>query len=49
MGCLKCDGQLQKVVIGEVDKCERCCGSWFDLGELKRILEHQRIDKLRND
>ncbi len=51
MNCVKCDGQLRKVVIGEieVDKCDRCSGIWFDLGELEKILEQKHIEALRNE
>jgi len=40
MNCVKCDGQLRKIVIGEVevDKCE-----------LEKILERESIDRLRNE
>jgi len=51
MNCVKCDGQLRKVVIGEieVDQCDSCAGIWFDLGELEKILESESIDKLRKE
>ena len=50
MDCVKCDGQLKKVVLGEVevDQCEKCSGIWFDLGELKPILEAEDIAALKN-
>ena len=50
MDCIKCDGELVKAIIDEVevDKCDKCSGIWFDFGELKKILDGSNIDKLRN-
>jgi Zn-finger nucleic acid-binding protein len=50
MQCVKCDGQLEKVTIGqvEVDKCSSCSGIWFDLRELDKILESGSIASLKN-
>ena len=51
MQCVKCDGQLRRVILGEieVDKCDRCSGIWFDCGELDKILEADSIDALKNE
>ena len=51
MQCVKCNGQLQKVTLGEVevDKCSSCSGIWFDIGELDKILESGRIEALKNE
>ncbi len=50
MKCVKCDGDLKKVVLGEVevDQCEKCSGIWFDLGELRQIMDAEDIDVLKN-
>lgn len=51
MQCVKCDGELQRVIIDkvEVDKCDKCSGIWFDFGELDKILESGSIDALKNE
>ena len=50
MQCVKCEGQLETVTLGqiEVDKCDRCSGIWFDLRELDKILESGSIESLKN-
>ena len=42
MNCVKCDGQLSKVVIGEitVDKCDRCGGT----GNMVRVTSLKDAD-----
>ena len=49
MDCVKCDGHLEAVTLGgvEVDRCNKCSGIWFDLGELSKILEYGVTEKLR--
>ena len=51
MKCVKCDGQLQRVTVDdvEVDKCEKCSGIWFDIGELAKVLEANSIESLKNE
>ncbi|MEJ2201722.1 MAG: zf-TFIIB domain-containing protein [Desulfuromonadaceae bacterium] len=51
MQCVKCNGELQRVTLGEieVDKCVKCSGIWFDIGELDKILESSSIDTLKNE
>ena len=51
MQCVKCDGELQRVSLDEVevDKCDKCSGIWFDIGELDKILESGAIDSLKNE
>ena len=51
MQCVKCDGELQRVTLDkvEVDKCTKCSGIWFDIGELDKILESSSIDSLKNE
>lgn len=51
MQCVKCDGELRRVTIGEVevDKCNRCSGIWFDIGELDKILDSTLIESLKNE
>jgi Zn-finger nucleic acid-binding protein len=50
MNCVKCDGELKKVVMGdvEVDGCAKCSGIWFDFGELEQILAQNDIEELKN-
>ncbi len=50
MQCIKCDGELQRVILGkaEVDKCDKCSGIWFDIGQLYKVLESRSIDSLKN-
>lgn len=50
MDCIKCDGELVKAIIDDVqvDKCDKCSGIWFDFGELKKVLDSSNIDTLRN-
>ena len=50
MQCIKCDGELQKITLGDVDvdKCAKCSGIWFDFGELDKILESGSIESLKN-
>ncbi len=50
MQCVKCDGQLDKVIVGkvEVDKCKSCSGIWFDLRELDKVLKSGSIELLKN-
>ena len=50
MNCVKCDGQLQTVTLGEieVDKCDKCSGIWFDMGELGKVLEAGDVESLKN-
>ncbi len=51
MQCVKCDGELQRISLGqvEVDKCAKCSGVWFDISELDKILESGSIDSLKNE
>jgi len=51
MQCLKCDGALEAIKLDgvEVDKCEKCSGIWFDLGELDSFLDAGPIDTLKNE
>jgi uncharacterized protein len=50
MKCVKCDGQLRRVDVEdvEVDQCDVCYGIWFDSGELKRILGKKQVDELKS-
>lgn len=50
MKCIKCDGELQLIRIGEVDvdQCDRCRGIWFDSGELAKIVGRSDVDALRS-
>jgi len=50
MDCVKCDGTLNKVVVGgvEVDQCGKCSGTWFDFGELDQVLAQEDVDQLKN-
>lgn len=50
MNCIKCDGEMQKINIGEVeiDQCGKCSGIWFDLGELEKVLKLEDINVLKN-
>src|SRR5262245_57656352 len=50
MKCIKCDGELQLVRIGDVDvdQCDRCRGIWFDSGELAKIVGRRDVDALRS-
>ena len=49
MKCVKCDGELHRVQVGdlELDQCDRCAGIWFDPRELDRVLAQKSIDALR--
>jgi len=49
MNCVKCSGELQKINVGgvEVDQCPKCSGIWFDLGELKKVLDQEDLERLR--
>ena len=49
MKCVKCEGQLHRVQVGdiEVDQCDRCAGIWFDARELDRVLGQKSVDALR--
>ncbi len=51
MQCVKCDGQLRPVTVGdvEVDRCDKCGGIWFDLGELSKIIEADSIEALKSE
>ena len=51
MECVKCDGKLETITLGEieVDKCTSCSGIWFDLGELEKVLESDSIEALKNE
>jgi len=51
MQCVKCDGELKRVSLGEldVDKCSQGSGIWFDSGELDKILESGSIEALKNE
>jgi Zn-finger nucleic acid-binding protein len=50
MDCVKCQGELKKVTIDEVevDQCAECSGTWFDFGELKKVLQAEDVQKLEN-
>jgi len=49
MKCVKCDGELHRVQVAdlELDQCDRCAGIWFDSRELDRVLAQKSIDALR--
>ncbi|MEZ4311417.1 MAG: zf-TFIIB domain-containing protein [Polyangiaceae bacterium] len=49
MKCLKCEGDLVLVRVGEVevDQCDTCSGIWFDSGELAKILGKKDVEALR--
>ncbi len=49
MKCIKCDGMLHLVRVGEVevDQCDGCGGIWFDSGELRKILDQKDVEALR--
>jgi uncharacterized protein len=49
MKCIKCDGELVLVRIGDVhvDQCDKCNGIWFDSGELAKIVGRGDVDALR--
>ncbi len=48
MKCVKCEGQLHRVEVGDVDvdQCDGCAGIWFDAHELDRVLGQKRVDAL---
>lgn len=50
MKCVKCDGSLRKVTVGEVevDQCDKCSGIWFDFGELQQVLAQGDVEKLKD-
>ena len=50
MECLKCDGELKSINLDgiEVDKCEKCSGIWFDLGEVDKFLDPSPVEALKN-
>ena len=40
MQCPKCQADMEKVQYGkdvEIDRCTRCKGLWFDLGEMEQL------------
>jgi Zn-finger nucleic acid-binding protein len=49
MRCIKCEGDLVLVRVGEVevDQCDTCNGIWFDSGELAKILGKKDVETLR--
>lgn len=49
MKCIKCDGDLVLVRVGnvEVDQCDTCHGIWFDSGELAKIVGAKDVEALR--
>ena len=49
MNCVKCEGELHRVQVGDLDldQCDRCAGIWFDPRELDRVLAQKSIDALR--
>lgn len=51
MQCVKCDGQLRPVTLGdvEIDRCDKCSGIWFDVGELAKILDSDLIESLKSE
>lgn len=51
MQCLKCDGELKVVNLEgiDVDKCDKCSGIWFDLGEIDKFLAGSSISTLKNE
>ena len=50
MKCVKCEGQLHRVQVGdvEVDQCDGCAGIWFDARELDRVLSEKSVDALHS-
>ena len=50
MECVKCDGQLERVTVEEIEvyQCVTCSGIWFDFGELEKILDTGSISTLKN-
>ena len=44
MLCPRCDGNLVERQINEVspDTCDKCGGTWLDLGELEQIVKRRR-------
>lgn len=49
MKCIKCEGDLVLVRVGEVevDQCDTCHGIWFDSGELAKIMGARDVEALR--
>lgn len=49
MKCIKCEGALELVRVGdvEVDQCDTCHGIWFDSGELAKIVGAKDVEALR--
>ena len=49
MKCIKCEGELVLVRVGEVDvdQCDTCHGIWFDSGELAKIVGKKDVEALR--
>ena len=49
MKCIKCVSDLVPVTLDsvEVDQCPQCGGIWFDLGELKEVLEKDESMRLQ--
>jgi Zn-finger nucleic acid-binding protein len=50
MKCVKCSGKLVTVTLEgmAVDQCPQCRGIWFDLGELKTVLEQEDLKRLQS-
>ena len=50
MQCPKCDGELEKKQIEdvEVDQCNKCSGIWFDLGELEKVMDKEFQEALKS-
>jgi Zn-finger nucleic acid-binding protein len=50
MKCLKCEGDLVLVRVGEVevDQCDTCHGIWFDSGELAKLVGKRDVEALRS-
>jgi len=46
MDCPKCEGKLIAEIYEqvEIDKCDKCAGSWLDLGEMVKIIEKQESE-----
>jgi Zn-finger nucleic acid-binding protein len=49
MKCIKCEGDLVLVRVGDVDvdQCDTCHGIWFDSGELAKIVGKKDVEALR--
>jgi len=42
---------IARLTVGEmeVDKCNKCSGIWFDIGELDKVIESEAMEALKNE